>query len=46
MKRHAEGTRGGLITTWWDIQLRFAELVMRCLWFIETWWEQRKRDKA
>ncbi|MBA7668869.1 hypothetical protein ES703_76986 [subsurface metagenome] len=30
---------------WWDIQLRFAELVVRCLWFIETWWEQRRRDK-
>ncbi|MBA7659397.1 hypothetical protein ES703_67375 [subsurface metagenome] len=22
-----------------------AELVIRCLWFIETWWKQRKWSK-
>ncbi len=47
MKRHPEGTRpekevscgASRVSPW------FVELVVRCLWFIGTWWEQCKRKK-
>ena len=31
--------------TWEDAKICFVVLVVHCLWFIETWWEERKPEK-
>ena len=47
MKRHPLSVKVGadLVDRFSILSLWFLGLFVRFLWFIETWWGQRKRDK-